>query len=176
MASPFDPQYNDIISRIRYYAGQHGIDSNIGIWQIWQESRFKPTVCSHAGACGIAQFMPATARRFNVNRNDINSSLNGWGKYMRFLLDKFNGDYKLALAGYNAGEGNVMKYNGIPPFRETQNYVATILGNAGQPKPNPVTQNVNITSNNNVPSSTGITETTMIAGAVLFFLILRSRI
>ena len=134
MASPFDAQYNDIRGKIVYYANQYGLPANIGIWQIWYESNFRPTVCSGAGACGIAQFMPATADRFGVNRNDIDSSLNGWGKYMSWLLRQpyINGNISLALAGYNAGEGNVKKYGGIPPFTETKSYVSKIMAAAGQ--------------------------------------------
>lgn len=137
MASPFDPQYSQIVEKIRYYARNYGIDEDIFIWQIWQESRFNPKVCSGKNACGIAQFIPATAARFNVNRNDVDSSLDGAARYMRWLLDQpyINGRYDLALAGYNAGEGRVKQYKGIPPFSETQNYVRIILGNA-QKSPN----------------------------------------
>jgi soluble lytic murein transglycosylase-like protein len=73
--------------------------------------------------------MPATARRFGLKDPfDVQASIEAQAKYMRFLLNKF-GDYALALAGYNAGEGNVQKYgNRIPPFKETQNYVKSILG------------------------------------------------
>ncbi|MFT3745076.1 MAG: lytic transglycosylase domain-containing protein [Pyrinomonadaceae bacterium] len=133
MASPFDNQYANIRSKIYHYADLYGIDRNVGIWQIWQESRFNPRVCSGRGACGIAQFIPATADRFGVDRDDIDSSLNGWGRYMRWLLDRsfINGDIRLALAGYNAGEGAVQRYGGIPPYSETENYVATIMRNVG---------------------------------------------
>lgn len=134
MPSPFDAKHSTIVAKIRAVANKYGIDANIGIWQIWQESRFSPTACSPKQACGIAQFIPATAARFGVDRNSIDSSLEGWGKYMRFLLNKFGGNYSLALAGYNAGEGAVMKYgNKIPPYKETQNYVKVILANAGKP-------------------------------------------
>lgn len=135
MASPFDSQYSSIRDRITYYANQYGVDPNIGIWQLWQENKFRSTGCSGASACGIAQFIPATAARFGVDRNNVESSLNGWAKYMRWLLDRsyIHGDYRLALAGYNAGEGNVQKYGGIPPFTETRNYVNYIMSNAGSP-------------------------------------------
>jgi soluble lytic murein transglycosylase-like protein len=132
MPSPYDPQYAGIRAKIVKYARAYGIDPQIAIKQIWQESRFNSRAGSGAGAKGIAQFMPATAQRFNVDVYDVDSSLNGWGKYMSWLLNRYNGDYKKALAGYNAGEGAVDKYvkrgYEIPPFKETRNYVAIILG------------------------------------------------
>jgi soluble lytic murein transglycosylase-like protein len=133
MASPFDPRHSAVVSRIHYYADRYGIPRSLAVWQIWQESRFDPRAISPAGARGIAQFMPATAARFGVNVFDVESSLNGWGRYMRWLLDQpyIAGRLDLALAGYNAGEGRVKQAGGIPNIRETQNYVATIMANSG---------------------------------------------
>lgn len=133
MSSPFDSRYDDIRNKIIYYANQWGIPENIGIWQIWFESSYNPHVCSGAGACGIAQFTAPTAARFGVDRNDVDSSLDGWGRYMSWLLRQpyINGNIGFALAGYNAGEGRVQQYHGIPPFSETQNYVRNILAAAG---------------------------------------------
>jgi hypothetical protein len=111
-------------------ADAYGIDRGIALAQIRQESGCNPNACSAKKACGIAQFMPATAARFGVDVHNVASSLDGWGRYMRFLLDKF-GTYALALAGYNAGEGAVQRARGIPPYPETQNYVRVILANAG---------------------------------------------
>lgn len=132
MASPFDSKYSQIVERIRFYARQYGINENVAIWQIWQESRFNPRAVSPAGAKGLCQFMPGTAARFGVNVWDIESSLNGWGKYMSWLLKQpyINGNIAFALAGYNAGEGKVKKFAGIPPYKETENYVRIILENA----------------------------------------------
>jgi hypothetical protein len=93
-----------------------------------QESTFKPRAMSNKGARGLMQLMPGTAVRFGVNSIwDPRQNIEGGTRYMRFLLDKFDGDVRLALAGYNAGEGAVMKYgNRIPPYSETQEYVRRI--------------------------------------------------
>jgi soluble lytic murein transglycosylase-like protein len=93
-----------------------------------QESTFKPRAMSHKGARGLMQLMPGTALRFGVNSIwDPRQNIEGGTRYMRFLLDKFDGNIQLALAGYNAGEGAVMKYgNRIPPYSETQEYVRRI--------------------------------------------------
>jgi len=117
-----------IDSWVDKYARIYDLDPNVLLAQLWQESRFNPAAVSPAGAKGIAQFMPATAKRFGLKDPfDVEASIQAQAKYMRFLLNKF-GDYALALAGYNAGEGNVQKYgNKIPPFAETKNYVEKIL-------------------------------------------------
>ena len=93
-----------------------------------QESTFKPRAMSNKGARGLMQLMPGTAVRFGVNNIwDPKQNIEGGTRYMRFLLDKFEGDVRLALAGYNAGEGAVMKYGyRIPPYSETQEYVRRI--------------------------------------------------
>lgn len=93
-----------------------------------QESTFKQRALSPKGASGLMQLMPPTARRFGVTKIwDPQQNIEGGARYMRFLLDHFQGDVQLALAGYNAGEGAVMKYGyRIPPYRETQEYVRRI--------------------------------------------------
>ncbi|HET9525961.1 MAG TPA: lytic transglycosylase domain-containing protein [Pyrinomonadaceae bacterium] len=93
-----------------------------------QESSFKPRAMSHKGARGLMQLMPGTAARFGVgNIWDPKQNIEGGTRYMRFLLDLFGGDIKLALAGYNAGEGAVIKYGyQVPPYSETQEYVRRI--------------------------------------------------
>ena len=93
-----------------------------------QESTFKTRAMSNKGARGLMQLMPGTARRFGVNSIwDPRQNIEGGARYVRFLLDQFGGDVPLALAGYNAGEGAVMKYgNRIPPYNETQEYVRRI--------------------------------------------------
>jgi len=109
-------------------AQKYGIDPNIFVRQIQQESGFNPEAKSPAGALGLAQLMPGTALDMGVMRIDPMQNLEGGAKYMRMLLDRYNGDYPKALAAYNAGMGNVDKYGGIPPFAETQNYVSAIFG------------------------------------------------
>lgn len=93
-----------------------------------QESSFKARALSHKGARGLMQLMPPTASRFGVtNIWDPKQNIEGGARYMRFLLDLFSGDVRLALAGYNAGEGAVMKYGyNVPPYNETQEYVRRI--------------------------------------------------
>lgn len=93
-----------------------------------QESSFKARAMSYKGARGLMQLMPPTASRFGVtNIWDPKQNIEGGARYMRFLLDLFSGDVRLALAGYNAGEGAVMKYGyRVPPYAETQEYVRRI--------------------------------------------------
>jgi soluble lytic murein transglycosylase-like protein len=93
-----------------------------------QESSFKARAMSNKGARGLMQLMPPTASRFGVtNIWDPKQNIEGGARYMRFLLDLFSGDVRLALAGYNAGEGAVMKYGyQVPPYSETREYVRRI--------------------------------------------------
>ena len=107
---------------------RYGIDPLLIYAQMHQESAFKKRATSYKGASGLMQLMPATARRFGVTSiYDPRQNIDAGVKYMRWLLNKFDGDVVLALAGYNAGEGAVMKYgNNVPPYRETQEYVRRI--------------------------------------------------
>lgn len=107
---------------------RNNIDPLLIYSQMHQESSFKLNARSYKGASGLMQLMPATARRFGVTSiYDPKQNIDAGVRYMRWLLDTFNGDVVLALAGYNAGEGAVMKYGwNVPPYRETQEYVRRI--------------------------------------------------
>ena len=110
-----------------------GVDPRLLHAVIWQESKYKNAAVSHAGAQGLMQLMPATAARFKCeDRLDAKANIEAGTKYLRFLLKRFKGNVTLALAGYNAGEGNVDKHDGVPPFDETQNYVRIITGRYGK--------------------------------------------
>ena len=94
----------------------------------WCESGFNPNAVSSAGAVGVMQLMPKTAEGLGVTDSyDPRQNILGGAKLISQLLDKYDGDKSLALAAYNAGSGNVSKYGGIPPFKETQNYVKKVL-------------------------------------------------
>jgi soluble lytic murein transglycosylase-like protein len=110
-----------------------GVDPRLIHAVIWQESKYKPSAESHVGAQGLMQLMPAAAERFGCDdRNDAASNVKAGTKYLRWLLKRFDGNVTLALAAYNAGEGNVDKYEGVPPFDETKAYVRIITGRYGK--------------------------------------------
>lgn len=93
------------------------------------ESNYDPNARSSKNAQGLMQLIPETAERFGVeNVWDPEENLRGGMAYLRWLLDHFDGDVRLALAGYNAGEGAVRRFRGVPPFEETQDYVKRVIG------------------------------------------------
>ena len=125
-----DPQ----LDRIIFEAGEEqGVDPRFIHAVIWQESKYEQHARSHAGAQGLMQLMPATAKRFGCdNPDDPAANVTAGTKYLGWLLKRFSGNVELALAGYNAGEGAVDKYDGIPPYNETRNYVKIISQRYGK--------------------------------------------
>jgi soluble lytic murein transglycosylase-like protein len=114
-------------SEISAASRDYGVDESIVRAIIHAESAFNPTALSRVGAQGLMQLMPATARRFGVaNAFDAGQNIRGGVQYLAFLLKRFNGDLSLVAAGYNAGEGAVDKYKGVPPYSETQRYVQRV--------------------------------------------------
>nr|WP_237168299.1 lytic transglycosylase domain-containing protein [Paracoccus shandongensis] len=118
---------SDFIPLARQAARQHGIPEDLFLRLVQQESGWNPRARSHKGATGLAQLMPGTAAKLGVNPHDPAQNLQGGARYLRMMYNQF-GNWHLALAAYNAGPGAVQKYKGIPPYRETRNYVRIIAG------------------------------------------------
>ena len=151
---------------IRQAAQQHGISEGLIKAVMHTESGFNINARSPVGAQGLMQLMPATARRFKVsNAYDPQQNILGGAKYLSWLLKRFNGNTQLAVAAYNAGEGNVDKYGGVPPFRETQDYVRRVtsryqnlyssslgsISNSNAANTQVIAQSANYTSSNAEP-------------------------
>ena len=111
----------------RSAARKHGVPEDLFLRLIQQESNWNPTAKSHAGAYGLAQLIPSTARYLGVDINDPHQNVEGGARYLKEQYQEF-GSWRLALAAYNAGPGAVKKYGGVPPFKETRNYVRIIWG------------------------------------------------
>ncbi len=131
MTTTGNPVYDGLVMKA---AAKHGVDPNLVMAVMHQESGFNPRARSYKGASGLMQLMPATARRFGVeNIYDPAQNIDAGTRYLRFLLDTFNGDVELALAGYNAGENAVVNSGyQVPRYRETQNYVRSISAKYGK--------------------------------------------
>ncbi|KFN51150.1 hypothetical protein P873_04425 [Arenimonas composti TR7-09 = DSM 18010] len=112
---------------VRAAAAEFGVDEAVVRAVIHAESAFRANAVSHAGAQGLMQLIPATATRFGVaDVFDAQQNIRGGVQYLAWLLNRFNGDLTLAAAGYNAGEGAVDRYGGVPPYAETQRYVQRV--------------------------------------------------
>lgn len=120
----------DYVELARQKALQYGLDPDLFVRQIQAESAFRPNAVSSAGAIGLGQLMPATARELGVDPSNPAQNLDGAARYMKQQLDTF-GNYPMALAAYNAGPSRVQKAGGIPNITETQNYVSKIMGAGG---------------------------------------------
>ena len=108
-------------------AKAHGLDRSLLEAVAWQESRGQMSAVSPKGALGVMQLMPTTAAEMGVRADDLADNIRGGALYLRRQLDRFGGSVPLALAAYNAGPGAVLRHNGIPPYRETRDYVARIM-------------------------------------------------
>ncbi len=127
-ASDTAQSQNVVRQHIEVTATRFGVDRNLVDAVAWQESRYNPRAISTAGAIGVMQLMPGTARQLGVrNPHDVEQNVVGGTAYLRQQLERFGNNVPLALAAYNAGPGAVIKYGGIPPYRETQNYVRQIM-------------------------------------------------
>lgn len=111
----------------RSAARRNNVPEDLFLRLVQQESAWNPNAVSHAGALGLAQLMPTTAQYLRVNPNDPYQNLDGGARYLREQYDTF-GSWRLALAAYNAGPGAVQQHGGVPPYRETRNYVRVIWG------------------------------------------------
>ena len=119
--------------RIAELAAKYDISPALLEAVVWQESRWNASAVSPAGARGLAQLMPGTARMMGVDPDDPHANLEGGARYLRIQLDSFGGDLEKALAAYNAGPGRVRSAGGIPAIRETRNYVAAIMARLSEP-------------------------------------------
>ena len=124
--------YGEIIAAM---SQAHGVDPMLVRALIQVESNYRPGAKSHKGAMGLMQLMPSTARQYQVrNPYDPTANIGAGVKHLKGLIDRMDGAIDMALAAYNAGEGAVKKFKGIPPYRETRNYVSRILSIAGLSK------------------------------------------
>ena len=131
-AAPIAPAFTGnyrgaFLEPARQTARRHGVPEDLFLRLVQRESGWNPGAVSHKGAIGLAQLMPGTAKRLRVDPNDPVQNLDGGARYLAQQYKRF-GDWRLALAAYNAGPGAVEKHGGIPPYKETTAYVAWIMG------------------------------------------------
>lgn len=131
-SSELSPKMTQYMPHIKQASQKYNLPPELIAGIIWQESRGNPKALSPCGAMGLMQLMPGTAAHLGVsNPFDTAQNIDGGSKYIRQMIDRFNGKLPLAIAAYNAGPGNVEKYGRtIPPFKETQEYVPRVLGYA----------------------------------------------
>jgi soluble lytic murein transglycosylase-like protein len=130
---PATPEQRFVLMLVNRYAPEYGIDPRLALAVIQAESNFNPTARSPKNAQGLMQLIPETAARFNVRRPyDAEQNMRGGLAYLRWLLAYFQGNVPLVLAAYNAGEGAVNRFRGIPPYPETHAYVRRIMEFFGQ--------------------------------------------
>jgi hypothetical protein len=128
-SEPWQKGKLDIIALVGQASRRHKVDPNLLYAVMRQESNFDPFAVSHRGALGLMQLMPQTAQRFGVKDIfDPVENVNGGAKLLRYLLDRYDGDQIRALAAYNAGEAAVERYGGVPPYKETLDYVRRVSG------------------------------------------------
>lgn len=117
----------DVAKAIAMASERHAVSRDLIEAVAWRESRFRQNASSSAGAVGVMQLMDGTARELGVDRYDLDQNVSGGTAYLSRMLRRYGGDLSLALAAYNAGPGAVDRHRGVPPYRETQAYVAAIL-------------------------------------------------
>lgn len=130
-ASPAPPP--EIAQAIHDSAERHQVDERLVREVAWQESRYRSQAVSAKGARGTMQLMPGTARSLGVDSSDTSSNIEGGVVYLGQLMRRYDGDTPKALAAYNAGSRAVDRYGGVPPYRETQGYVHSIMGRLSKP-------------------------------------------
>lgn len=125
-----EPRHLTLVELIDKISAEIGVEAPLVHSVIRAESNYNPTALSPKGAQGLMQLIPSTAKRFGVrNSYDPQDNIQGGVKYLKFLLEYFQGDYARAIAAYNAGENAVDRYKGIPPYAETRNYVYAVAKN-----------------------------------------------
>lgn len=136
---PFTP-YGKLIFEV---ARRHAVNPGLVAAMVRAESAFDPEAVSSKGASGLLQLMPATARRFGIEGGEVfdpELNLDAGVRYIRWLIEHFRGDLPLILAGYNAGEATVERYQGVPPYTETRNYIRRVYSGMGVELPAPGTE------------------------------------
>ena len=125
--------HENIDKLIDKYSANSNLDPDFVKAVVKQESGYNPSATSHCGAMGLMQLMPSTAEGLGVvDAYDAEQNINGGTKYLKGLMDRFDNNKELALAAYNAGPNAVKKYDGIPPYKETQNYVKSVMASYGK--------------------------------------------